>query len=142
VNPRPQAINKKRLKKKEKSKGRVVKDGKYEGKVPYQGREPNPAVQYLPKGDKPVELDKAKDEDGKYVPYEGPEPNQQVQYDPVPQEEHFQHQSFMNECIANTAMHADTEGLDENRAYMSCAIAYDKKYQTSYAPCGPLGCIY
>lgn len=121
------------------AKGHYNDKGQY---IPYQGAEPNPAVQYLPKGDKPVEIDKAKDEDGKYIPYQGPEPKEQVQYDAVPQEEEFQHKSFMNECMADTKTHTDTEGLDENRAYMACAIAYDKKYQTSYAPCGPMGCIY
>lgn len=130
--------NKKDDKKKE-AKGSYNDKGQY---VPYQGPEPNPTVQYLPKGQKPVEIDKAKDEDGKYVPYEGQEPNEQVQYTPVPQEEKFQHKSYMNECMGNTALHTDTEGLDESRSYMACAISYDKKYQTSYAPCGPMGCIY
>jgi DNA repair exonuclease SbcCD ATPase subunit len=125
--------------KKKEAKGHYNDKGQY---VPYEGPEPNPAVQYLPKGQKPVEIDKAKDEGDKYIPYEGQEPKDQVQYAPVPQEEKFQHQSYMSECMGNTALHTDTEGLDESRSYMACAIAYDKKYQTSYAPCGPMGCIY
>ena len=56
---------------KRESKGSYNDKGQY---VPYEGPEPNPAVQYLPEGQKPVKIDKAKDEDGKYIPYEGQEP--------------------------------------------------------------------
>ena len=124
---------------KEEAKGHYNDKGQY---VPYQGPEPKEQVQYMPEGDKPVKLDEAKDEDGKYIPYEGPEPKEQVQYIEVPGEEKLQHQAFMSECMLNDDSHVNTKGLDENRSRMACAIAYDRKYKTSYAPCGPFGCKY
>ncbi len=64
-------------------------------------------------------------------------------YDKVPAEEMGKHKSFMSHCMANADEYVNTSGLDENRAYMACAIAYDQKYKTSYAPCYPgAGCIY
>ncbi len=125
--------------KKKKSKGHYNDKGQY---VPYQGPEPKEQVQYLPNGQPAVKIDEAKDEDGKYIPYEGPEPKEQVQYIEVPAEEKLQHQSFMSECMLNDDSHVNTKGLDENRSRMACAIAYDRKHKTSYAPCGPFGCQY
>lgn len=64
-------------------------------------------------------------------------------YEKVPAEEMGQHKSFMSHCMANADMYVNTDGLDENRAYMACAIAYDQKYKTAYAPCVPgVGCFY
>ena len=64
-------------------------------------------------------------------------------YEKVPSEEKDQHQEFMGECMASVDEHVDTEGLDESRAYMACAIGYDKKFKTAYAPCVPgVGCVY
>ena len=61
----------------------------------------------------------------------------------VPEEEVSQHKSFMSECMGNSEMYANTEGLDKDRAYMACAISYDQKYKTAYAPCIPgAGCFY
>lgn len=125
--------------KKKESKGYYNDKGQY---VPYQGPEPKNEVQYLPRGQKPVQLDKAKDEDGRYVPYEGPEPKEQVQYIAVPDDEKLQHQSFMSECMLTDDAHVNTRGLDDDRSRMACAIAYDRKFKTAYAPCGPFGCKY
>jgi hypothetical protein len=64
-------------------------------------------------------------------------------YKKVSEEEAPQHKSFMRECMANSEMHANTEGLDKDRTHMACAIAYDQKYKTAYAPCVPgVGCFY
>ena len=64
-------------------------------------------------------------------------------YEKVPDEEKDQHQEFMSECIGSVDEHVDTEGLDESRTYMACAIGYDKKFKTAYAPCVPgVGCVY
>lgn len=80
---------------------------------------------------------------GEYVPYEGPEPKDQVQYAAVPAEEQMQHKSFMSHCMADSKAYVNTEGLDKDRSYAACAIAYDQQYKTSYAPCFPGGgCVY
>ena len=124
--------DKKNNDKKEKSKARVIKNGEYEGKVPYQGPEPNPAVQYMPVA--------RYNKQGEYVPYEGKEPDPAVQY--VPEDEVGKHQSFMSECMANPTTHVNTAGLDENKANWACALAYDNLHKTSHARCGPFGCHY
>ena len=64
-------------------------------------------------------------------------------YYKVPAAEKEKHQKYMARCMANDKESVDTEGLDEDRAYMACAIAYDKEYKTAYAPCVPgAGCVY
>ena len=64
-------------------------------------------------------------------------------YYKVPAAEKEKHQKYMARCMANDKESVDTEGLDEDRAHMACAIAYDKEYKTAYAPCVPgVGCMY
>ena len=55
----------------------------------------------------------------------------------------MQHKSFMSHCMADSKAYVNTEGLDKDRSYAACAIAYDQQYKTSYAPCFPGGgCVY
>lgn len=64
-------------------------------------------------------------------------------YMKVPASEKEQHQKYIANCMSHAKDSVDTEGLDEDRAYMACAIAYDKEYKTAYAPCVPgVGCMY
>lgn len=64
-------------------------------------------------------------------------------YMKVPASEKEQHQKYIANCMSHAKDSVDTEGLDDDRAYMACAIAYDKEYKTAYAPCVPgVGCMY
>ena len=114
---------------KKKSKGSYNKKGEY---VPYEGKEPDPAVQY-----RPIARYNKK---GEYVPYEGKEPDPALQY--VPGDEVGRHQSFMSECMASDEIHVNTAGLDETRSNAACALAYDNKFKTAYAPCFNGVCKY
>ena len=104
-----------------KTKGAYNEKGQY---VPYEGAEPDPAVEFI---------GGAYNKKGEYVPYQGQEPNPTVQL--IPESEAPQHKSFMSECMANDAAHANTEGLDEARSNLACALAYDNKFKTAHAPC-------
>ena len=64
-------------------------------------------------------------------------------WEKVKAEDAEKHKAYVSACMADASKEVNTDGLDDSRTYMACAIAYDQKYKTSYAPCIPgVGCIY